>query len=223
VIEGDPLTGTQNTSDRHMLIYDSDNNVVYETFNTRRPSETVDHLWHAGSEAVWDLKKDTFRTPGNTSADAAGLPILPGLVRPDEVFDQGVINHALRFTVANSRDQYVYPASHVAGSNNASLPRMGERFRLKASFDISAYPAADRVILQALKDYGMIVADNGGNWFLSGTPSSRWSDDDLHLLTQVPGSAFEAVNLRPVVSSLGQTSGPTAGGTPVTINGLNFS
>jgi hypothetical protein len=221
IIEGDPLPSSQNTGDRHMLVYDKDNNIVYETFGTYRPSEEPDNHWHAASEAVWDLSKDTFRTAGYTSADAAGLPILPGLVRPDEVLDQGKITHALRFTVPKSRNTWVYPASHEAGVNNAGLPPMGERFRLKASVDISQFSAADQVILQALKDYGMIVADNGSAWFLSGAPSSRWSDDDLHNLTQILGSDFEAVDLTPIVSSLGPTSGPA--GTSVTINGLCFS
>jgi hypothetical protein len=168
VIEGDPLPSSQNTGDRHLLVYDKDNNIVYETFNTHRPSEEPDGQWHADAEAVWDLNKDTFRTAGYTSADAAGLPILPGLVRPDEVLDQHLINHALRFTVPASRDAYIYPASHQAGVNDSTLPRMGERFRLRASFDISGYSPADQVILQALKDYGMIVADNGSGWYISG-------------------------------------------------------
>jgi IPT/TIG domain len=223
VIEGDPLKGTQNTSDRHMLIYDKDNNVVYETFNTRRPSETVDNQWHAGSEAVWDLKKDSFRTPGYTSADAAGLPTLPGLVRPDEVLQQGVITHALRFTVPHTRDAYIYPASHRAGRADTSLPRMGERFRLKASVGISQFSPSNQVILQALKDYGMIVADNGSAWYLSGAPSTLWSDDDLHALTHIPGSDFEAVDLTPSVSGLSSTSGPAAAGNTITISGRNFS
>jgi hypothetical protein len=223
VIEGDPLPSAQNTGDRHLIVYDKDNNVVYETFDTRRPSETADHQWHAGSEAVWDLTRNTFRTAGYTSADAAGLPILPGLVRPDEVLDQGQITHALRFTVARTQNNYVYPASHEAGVAGANLPRMGERFRLKQNFDISGFSAANKVILQALKDYGMIVADNGSNWYLSGTPSSRWSDSDLHNLSQIPGSAFEVVDLTPVVQGLGQATGSTSGGTVVTINGLNFS
>jgi IPT/TIG domain len=223
VIEGDPLTGTQNTSDRHMLIYDSDNNIVYETFNTRRPSETADQQWHAGSEAVWDLKKDSFRTPGYTSADAAGLPVLPGLVRPDEVLQQGGITHALRFTVPRTQEAYIYPASHEAGQANTSLPRMGERFRLKASVDISQFSPSNQVILQALKDYGMIVADNGSPWYLSGAPSTLWSDDDLHALTRIPGSDFEAVDLTPIVTGLSSTSGPAAAGNTITISGRNFS
>jgi hypothetical protein len=223
VIEGDPLAPSQNSSDRHLIVYDQDQNIAYELFNVHRPSEEPDNQWHADSEAVWDMSKDSFRTPGFTSADAAGLPILPGLVRPDEVLDQGIINHALRFTVPKSDSAYVFPASHQAGVNNPAYPRMGERFRLKSSFDISGFPPADRVILQALKDYGMIVADNGSSWYLSGTPSSRWSDDDLHALTQVLGSNFEAVDLTPIVSSLDQAFGPSGGGTTVTIHGQNFS
>src|SRR5205807_9991942 len=192
----------QNTGDRHMLVYDKDNNIVYETFNTHRPAEEPDGQWHADAEAVWDLKKDSFRPPTFTSADAAGLPILPGLVRPDEVLDQGAITHAIRFTVPSSRDQYVFPASHQSGSNNAALPRMGEPFRPKQSFDISGFSPANRVILQALKDYGMIVADNGSGWYISGEPSSRWDDSDLHALGALKGSNFEAVDLSPVVSGV---------------------
>ena len=223
IIEGDPLASAQNTSDRHLLVYDKDHNIVYETFNTHRPSETSDGQWHADSEAVWDLSKDSFRPAGFTSADAAGLPILPGLVRPDEVLDQGAITHALRFTVPHSDNAYIYPASHQAGSNNATYPRMGERFRLKASFDISHFSPANQVILTALKQYGMIVADNGSGWFISGQPSSRWDDNDLHNLTQILGNNFESVDLTPQVSSIAPNSGPPSGGTQVTIGGLNFS
>jgi hypothetical protein len=223
VIEGDPLPSAQNTSDRHLIVYDYTNNIVYETWNTHKPSEEPDGQWHADSEAVWNLNANTFRTAGYTSADAAGLPILPGLVRPDEVLTQGIITHALRFTVPSTDSSYVFPASHEAGSNNPNLPPMGERFRLKASFDISGFSKTDQVILQALKTYGMIVADNGGPWYLSGSPSSLWNDSDLHALTQVPGSAFEAVDLTPIVNSLSVTSGSPSGGLQVTINGLNFS
>jgi hypothetical protein len=223
VIEGDPLPSAQNTSDRHLIVYDSTNNIVYETWNTHKPSEEPDGQWHADSEAVWNLNVNSFRTAGFTSADAAGLPILPGLVRPDEVLDQGVITHALRFTVPRTQNSYVYPASHEAGVANASLPPMGERFRLKASFDISGFSKTDQVILQALKTYGMIVADNGSSWYLTGSPSSRWNDSDLHSLSLVPGSAFEAVDLTPVVSGLSVTSGAPAGGLAVTVSGSNFS
>jgi hypothetical protein len=220
-IEGDPLPSSQNTSDRHLIVFDKDNNVVYETFNTHRPSETADGQWHADSEAVWTMNVDMFRTPGFTSADAAGLPILPGLVRPDEVLDQGKITHALRFTVPSTDNAYIYPASHVAGSNDPSLPRMGERFRLKASFDISGFSPANQVILQALKDYGMIVADNGSSWYVSGEPSPRWDDSDLHNLGMLTGSDFEAVDLTPIVGGLSQNTG--AADTQIIINGLNFS
>ncbi|HEY2893925.1 MAG TPA: IPT/TIG domain-containing protein [Pirellulales bacterium] len=222
-IEGDPLPSSQNTGDRHLIVYDKDNNIAYELFNVHRPSETADGKWPADSEAVWDMSRDLFRMPGDTSADAAGLPILPGLVRPDEVLDQGVITHALRFTVPRSDSSYVFPASHQAGVSNASLPRMGERFRLKQDFDISGFSAANRVILQALKDYGMIVADNGSAWYLSGSPSSRWNDDDLHRLSSLVGSNFEAVDLKPVVTGLDRAGGSVAGGTVVTIQGKDFS
>lgn len=222
-LEGDPLPSEENDGDRHLIIYDPDNNIAYELYNVHRPSETDDGQWHADSQAVWHMDQNWFRTPGDTSADAAGLPILPGLVRVDEVLDQGVINHALRFTVPNSRNSYVYPASHQAGVNNANYPRMGERFRLKADFDISGFSPTNRIILQALKDYGMIVADNGSGWYLSGAPSSRWDDDELSELKDIAGSNFEAVNLTPIATSLSQTTGSTSGGTAVTITGKNFS
>jgi hypothetical protein len=222
-LEGDPLPSDENDGDRHLIVYDKDNNVAYELYNVHRPAETSDGKWHADSIAYWDLDQNWFRTPGDTSADAAGLPILPGLVRPDEVLDQGVIDHALRFTVPRSRNQYVYPASHQAGVNNANYPRMGERFRLKADFDISGFSPANQVILQALKTYGMIVADNGSGWYLSGQPSSRWDDDELSELGDIIGGNFEAVDLRPVVTDIPADSGPSGGGTSVTIAGLNFS
>ncbi len=212
----------QGEGDRHLIVYDSTNNVDYELFNVHRPSEEPDGQWHADSEAVWNMSQDSFRTPGFTSADAAGLPILTGLVRPDETLTQGVINHALRFTVAKSDAAYVFPASHEAGVNNPALPRMGERFRLDPSFNISAFPAADQVILQALKTYGMIVADNGSPWYISGSPAGQWSDDQLHNLTQVIGSDFQAVDLTPVLSGISQSSGPAGGGNTVTISGVNF-
>jgi hypothetical protein len=223
IIEGDPLPPSQNTGDRHLLVYDRDNNIAYELFNAHRPSEESDGQWHADSEAVWNLTADSFRTPGFTSADAAGLPMLPGLVRADEVLDQHYIGHAIRFTVPRSDNAYVFPASHFAGTNDPSLPRMGERFRLRQSFDISGYSAANQVILQAMKDFGIIVADNGSGWYISGEPSSRWDNNDLHQLGQVAGSNFEAVALTPVVSAIDQVSGPTTGGITVTISGLNFS
>lgn len=225
VIEGDPGTGqtVNNTGDRHLIVYDKDNQIDYELFNVHRPSESQDNQWHADSEAVWDMSKNSFRTAGYTSADAAGLPILPGLVRPDEVLTQGVIDHAIRFTVPHSTSAYVYPASHSAGVNNSSLPRMGERLRLNPNFDISHFSAGDKVILQAFKTYGLITADNGSAWYISGSPSSQWGDDDLHSLVSLVGNNFQAVDLTPVVSGLDQTSGPTSGGTIVTIHGVNFT
>jgi hypothetical protein len=219
---GYDLAFPQAEGDRHLIVYDSTNNIAYELYNAHRPSEEPDGQWHADSEAVWDLSQDSFRPPGWTSADAAGLPILTGLVRPDETLTQGVITHALRFTVPKSDDAYVFPASHEAGINNSALPRMGERFRLNPSFNISGYPAADQVILQALKTYGMIVADNGSPWYISGSPSDQWDDSTLHHLTQVIGSDFQAVDLAPVVSGLSQSSGASGGGNTVTISGVDF-
>ena len=177
-------------SDRHALIVDKDRCTLYELYDLQKTKSG----WHAGSGAIWSLTSDALRPAGWTSADAAGLPILPGLVRYDEVAS-GRIDHALRFTVARTRRAYVYPARHSASaSTDPSLPPMGLRVRLKASFDISGFPPQARVILQALKTYGMMVADNGSNWFVSGVPDSRWSNDDLHTLSRVPGSAFEVVD-----------------------------
>ncbi|HKD75439.1 MAG TPA: hypothetical protein VKB76_08090, partial [Ktedonobacterales bacterium] len=149
--------------------------------------------WHAGSGAIWDLRSNSLRPAGWTSADAAGLPIFPGLVRYDEVAD-GAITHALRFTVAHTQNTFVWPARHQAGDANTTYPPMGLRLRLKANVDISSFPPQCRVILAALKRYGMIVADNGSNWFFTGAPDSRWNDDDLNQLKTVPGSDFEVVN-----------------------------
>ncbi len=222
VIEGDPLPSAQNTGDRHLLVFDQTNNLEYELFNASRPSENTDGQWHCSSLAFWNMNQDWFRPTGYTSADAAGLPILPGLVRPDEVLTQKVITHALRFTVNRSANTFIFPASHEAGSNNANLPPMGARFRLKASFDISHYSAADQVILQALKDYGMIVADNGSSWYLSGEPSPSWNDSDLHSLTQVIGSDFETVDLTPKLTSATAATALTPGSV-ITLTGLNFS
>jgi hypothetical protein len=147
---------------------------------------------------VFNLRSNALRPAGWTSADAAGLPILPGLVRRDEVL-AGHIDHALRFTVSRTQRAYISPATHQAGStDSAAAPPMGARFRLKASFDLSGYHGAARVILQALKTYGMIVADNGSNWYLSGATDAAWNDDDLNQLKQVPGSAFEAVETGPI-------------------------
>lgn len=187
--------GTSSDGDRHVLAVDVDHCRLYEMY---RAFPAGDH-WDADSGAVFDLRSDTLRPDGWTSADAAGLPILPGLVRYDEVAS-GAIHHALRFTVARTQQGYVHPATHFASSStDPSLPPMGLRLRLKASFDVTPYHGQARVILDALKRFGMIVADNGSNWFVTGAADTRWNDDDLSQLKTVPGSAFEAVDTGPIL------------------------
>jgi hypothetical protein len=178
-------------SDRHLLIVDRDACRLYELFGARRaPSGR----WEAGSGAIWRLTSNALRPEGWTSADAAGLPILPGLVRYDEVA-AGRIDHALRFTVERTRRAHVYPARHDASSlGDPALPPMGLRLRLKASVDIASFPRQARVILQALRTYGMLVADNGSSWYLTGAPAPGWNDDDLHQLGRIHGSDFEVVD-----------------------------
>jgi hypothetical protein len=194
-IEGGP----QSDGDRHVLVIDRDRWMLYELFGAHPVNDGAS--WKAASGAVFDLKSNTLRTDGWTSADAAGLPIFPGLVRYDEVFEQREIKHALRFTVGRSRQAYVYPARHYAsGDPNPNLPPMGMRVRLKASFDISSYSPANQVILRALKKYGMFVADNGPGWFLSGAPDPRWRDDDLGMLKNIFGSNFEVVKMGTIVT-----------------------
>jgi hypothetical protein len=189
--------GASSTGDRHVIVVQPSSGRLYELYDAQ---PNADGSWHAGSGAIFNLATGADRPAGWTSADAAGLPILPGLVRYDEVAS-GVINHAIRFTVASTRKAYVYPARHYASSQTStSLPPMGTRVRLKASFDISGYPQQARVILQAMKTYGMIVADNGSNWYVSGTPDSRWSDTQLNTLKNVPGSAFDVVALGAVTT-----------------------
>jgi hypothetical protein len=174
-------------SDRHALLLDKSACKLYELFALRRSGGT----WTAGSGAVFDLRSNALRPAGWTSADAAGLPIFPGLARYDEVA-RGVIDHALRFTAARTRRAYVYPARHDASSSDdPSLPPMGLRVRLKASVDISGFPRQARIVLQALKTYGMILADNGSPWYISGAPNSHWSNDDLHTLGRISGADFE--------------------------------
>ena len=150
--------------------------------------------WKAGSGAVWSLNSDVLRPSTWTSADAAGLPMLPGLVRFDEVAS-GVINHALRFTVNSTQQAFLWPARHYASSStNPNLPPTGLRLRLKANMNISSFSRTNQVILTALKHYGMIVADNGSSWFISGAPDNHWNNDDLHALGAIPGSDFEAID-----------------------------
>ena len=189
--------GTNGDGDRHILIVDSDSWKLYELFGAFQTAKG----WHAGSGAIFDLNSNAVRPAGWTSADAAGLPVFPGLARYDEMMKYGEIRHALRFTASKTRRGYVFPASHFASSNtSASLPPMGMRVRLKASFNISSYPAPVQVILLALKKYGMILADNGSNWFVSGAPDKRWNDDALGTLRDVKGSDFEVVEMGTVVS-----------------------
>ena len=194
-----PIEGGPNSDgDRHVLVVDRDNWKLYEMF---RSFPNIDGSWRAASGAIFDLNSNALRPDGWTSVDAAGLPIFPGLVRYDEVFEQREIKHALRFTVRKSRRAYLYPARHYASSEtNPYLPPMGMRVRLKASFDMTQFSPADRVILRALQKYGMIVADNGGNWFLSGAPDMRWSDEDLSKLKIVKAADFEVLRMQGIVT-----------------------
>jgi hypothetical protein len=224
LIEGYPIPGT---GDRHVLVLDNSNCWLYELYNAV-PSGTV---WNAGSAAVWDLTADENRPNTWTSADAAGLPIFPGLARYDEVAG-GQISHALRFTLQSSRAAFVPPASHwAANSSNALAAPMGMRLRLKASFDISTFSSANQVILNALKQYGMIMADNGSSMYISGAPDDRWDNNDLHQLSSVTAADFEVVSMNPIytASNLPQGAAPTissftanpstgAAGTPVTLS-----
>jgi hypothetical protein len=248
VLEGDfrdgPMPGLANRGDSHLLAYDMDNNVAYEFYAASRPSENSDGQWHAAQETVWDMKTNAFRTLGWTSADAAGLSVLAGLARPDEALPvsqggQGVITHAIRVTLQNDiiLDQFLYPASHVAdpgNTNAASQPPMGARFRLKASVDLSQLSPQSRIIAQAMKDYGLIVADNGSNFFFSGASDAvnasnqdylTWDNNDIQDtvtgLKSLHYSDFELVDLTPVVTGLSASSGPA--GTSVTVTGQNFS
>jgi hypothetical protein len=175
-------------SDHHALLLDRDACRLYELGGLEKRGG-----WHAWSGATWSLRSNRMRPAGWTSADAAGLPIFPGLARWDEA-KRGVIDHALRFTVQRTRRAYVYPARHFASSlTDPSLPPMGLRVRLKASFDIRPFPRQARIVLTALKRYGMLVADNGANWYISGAPSPGWSNDQLHTLGRVTGSDLEVV------------------------------
>jgi hypothetical protein len=183
-------------SDRHALLVDRSRCRLYELFALRRSGTR----WAAGSGATWDLRSTKLRPAGWTSADAAGLPILPLLARYDEA-RRGRIDHALRVTVQQTRRAYVYPARHVASDReDPALPRMGERLRLRASVDISTFPRQARVVLTALRRYGLIVADNGSDWFVSGAPNAGWDNDQLHALGRITGRDFEVVDaasLRP--------------------------
>jgi hypothetical protein len=172
------------------IAIDTGNCILYELY-AAYPQGTS---WQAGSGAIYDLRSHALRTAGWTSADAAGLPIFPGLVRYDEVA-AGEIRHAIRFTVPQTRRAYVWPARHFASSlTGAQYPPMGQRFRLRANFDITPYPQEVQVILRALKKYGLILADNGSAWYVSGAPDERWNNDTLATLRNVTGADFEAVD-----------------------------
>jgi hypothetical protein len=187
LIEG----GGGSQGDRHLLMVDTDDHVLYELYAAEKQP---DGTWHAGSGAVFDLDGYALRPAGWTSTDAAGLAVLPGLVRYEEVA-AGHIDHAIRFTAPKTQRAYIWPARHYASSiTDPAYPPMGQRFRLKASFDTSGYPPQARVVLEALKKYGMILSDNGGAWYITGAPDERWDNDDLHTLRNVRGSDFEAVD-----------------------------
>jgi hypothetical protein len=180
-------------SDRHVLVVDTGNCHLYEMYDARQ----IGTGWTCASGAVFNLNSNALRPEGWTSADAAGLPILPGLALYTEV-TAGVITHALRFTVQDSQNGWITPATHEAGSANPALPPMGLRLRLKASFSLAGFHGESLVILTALKTYGMIVADNGSSWYISGDTDPRWNDNDLNQLKTVPGRAFEAVQTGPI-------------------------
>jgi PKD repeat protein len=187
LIEG----GGGSDGDRHLLMIQQDEKKLYELYAAEKQP---DGTWHAGSGAIFDLSGYALRPDGWTSTDAAGLAVLPGLVRYDDVA-AGEITHAIRFTVPQTQKAYIWPARHFASSlTGLQYPPMGQRFRLKASFDTSGYPYQARVILEGLKKYGMILSDNGGAWYITGAPDDRWDNDQLHTLQQVKGSDFEAVN-----------------------------
>ena len=192
-----PVEGTGGPyadGDRHVLVLDADERVLYELYHAvKRP----DGSWDAGSGAVFDLTSNALRPDGWTSADAAGLPILPGLARYDEIVGEGVLDHALRFTVAETQRAYVYPATHFASDAvDPDLPPMGLRVRLRADFDVTGFPPVVQTILVGLQRYGMMVADNGSDWFVTGAPDPRWDDEALHELDRVTGADFEVVDSR---------------------------
>ncbi len=187
-IEGGP----ESEGDRHVLVIDVNNHLLYELFDAHPRS---DGGWDAGSGAIFDLTSNALRPAGWTSADAAGLPIFPGLVRYDEVAERGEISHALRFTVRRTQRAYIHPARHFASdSTDPDLPPMGLRVRLHGDYDVSTFSPPVQVILRALQRYGMFVADNGSDWYITGAPDPRWDDEDLHELGQVKGRDFEVID-----------------------------
>ena len=225
LIEGYPKPGN---GDRHVLTLDRGGCWLYELYHASKSNKGA---WSADSSAIWDMTINEQRPYTWTSADAAGLPIFVGLARYDEVA-AGAINHALRYTVPTTQRAFVAPASHWASTvTNPSAPPMGTRLRLKATFDISGFPADDQVILTALKKYGMILADNGSAVFISGVPDNRWNNNDLNLLKTITASNFEVVQMgtiytdsnvptgpSPTLSSFTASATSVTSGTPVTLN-----
>lgn len=193
-IEGGPRA----KGDRHILVLDRDNWKLYELFDAHPDGKGG---WKAGGGAIFDLRSNKLRPAGWTSADAAGLPILPGLVRYDEAVERKEIRHALRFTAERTRRGYVHPARHFASRlTDENVPPMGMRVRLRADFDLKPYPPEVRVILKALQTYGMFLADNGSDWFISGAPDPRWNDANLRALKKVRGRDLEVVKMGPVTT-----------------------
>jgi hypothetical protein len=223
-IEGYPNPGS---GDRHVLVLDNANCFLYELYSSYPQSSS----WNADSGAVWDLLADEQRPYTWTSADAAGLPIFPGLIRYDEVA-AGAIKHAIRFTLQNSSAGFTPPASHWASTtSNANALPMGARLRLKSTFNVSSFSATNQVILNAMKKYGLIMADNGSSMYFSGAPDDRWSNDDLHNLAQVTAADFDVIEISPLYTNSNVPSGPNpqitsftasatsvASGTPVTLS-----
>ncbi|PCJ59674.1 MAG: hypothetical protein COA79_09730 [Planctomycetota bacterium] len=193
-----PIEGGSNgKGDRHIIMIDPKRKQLFELFHAFK----TDKGWKAGSGAIFDLSSNALRPKGWTSADAAGLPIFPGLVRYEEVVIQKEITHALRFTVKKSQRGYILPATHFASKHkDKNLPPMGLRLRLKKEFDISKFPPTAQVILKALKKYGMYVADNGSDWFISGAPHPKWNDDHLNSLKKVKGNDFEVIYTGEIVT-----------------------
>jgi hypothetical protein len=192
-IEGGP----RSDGDRHVIVLDRDNWMLYELFSAYPAGKS----WKAGAGAIFDLRSNKLRPAGWTSADAAGLPILPGLVRYGEAVQRKSIEHALRFTAPKTRRGYVAPATHFASTHTgADLPPMGTRVRLKSDFNVAGYPPECQVILKALQKYGMYLADNGGAWFVSGAPDPRWNVENLRALKKVKGRDFEVVKMGEIIT-----------------------
>jgi hypothetical protein len=204
--------GSASTGDRHAIAIDTTNCILYELYSSYPQAAS----WQAGSGAIYPLTSEALRPAGWTSADAAGLPIFPGLIRYDEIL-AGEIRHAIRFTVPKTQKAYVWPARHQASSlTSTSYPPMGARFRLRSTFNISGFSATNQIILKAMQRYGIILADNGSAWYISGAPDERWNNDDLHALGSLHGSDFEAVDATTLMINVnsGQAQQPVSGLNP---------